>query len=476
MATGMATILTSDTPSTGRAEVRALTDLAIRSLKDGESRTDGALPVGNGRLIIACTKARGQLRRVWSFRYRKADLRGEIKIGEHPALSLEQARNEARALLELVRQGTDPKVARFEARQAEIEETRQRAALGTFSALLDAYVEHLTRGGKGAAREVKALFKRHVTDPFPALAVLPANRITAEMVRDILARLVRKGIGRQTNVLRSYLQAAFNHGAHSDLDPRRAAVDAAVFRLASNPVTLLPRIREYEATRDRVLSDEEFRHLWRGLDNLRVEIRLTIECATFLGGQRFKQLLRATWKDYDAAAATLRLSDAKGKRATAVPHVLPVTRRVATLLKELRALNGGGEFIFSTTSGKKAIHHTSLPAHFASIAAGASVSAQSVDEPFQGRDIRRSIETRLQALGVSREVRAQLLSHGRTSGVQQKHYERHDYIREKGEALNVLEAHLVAVIAGRKRQPARSARKSSEHGQVASLQSPVERS
>jgi hypothetical protein len=35
-------------PSSGRAEVRALTDLTIRSLKDGESRTDGALPVGNG--------------------------------------------------------------------------------------------------------------------------------------------------------------------------------------------------------------------------------------------------------------------------------------------------------------------------------------------------------------------------------------------------------------------------------------------
>ena len=468
MATGMATSLTSDTPSVGRANVRALTDLAIRSLKDGESRTDGALPLGNGRLIIACTKPRGQLRRVWSFRYRKADLHGEIKIGEHPALSLEQARNEARALLELVRQGTDPKVARFEARQAEIAETRQRAALGTFSELLDAYVEHLTRGGKGSAREVKALFKRHVIDPFPTLVVLPANRITAEMVRDILARLVRKGIGRQTNVLRSYLQAAFNHGAHSDLDPRRAAVDGAVFRLANNPVTLLPRIRDYEATRDRILSDAEFRHLWLSLNGLRVEIGLTIQCATFLGGQRFKQLLRATWKDYDAAAGTLRLSDAKGKRATAVPHLLPVTRRVANLLKELHALNGGAEYIFSTTAGKKAIHHTSLPAYFASIAASANEPADGVDEPFQGRDIRRSIETRLQALGISREVRAQLLSHGRTSGVQQRHYERHDYLKEKREALIALEEHLAAVISPRKRRPVRNARSSSEQVRVTS--------
>jgi hypothetical protein len=55
MATGMATSLTREVPSTGRADVRALTDLTIRSLRDGESRTDGALPVGNGRLVIAWT-------------------------------------------------------------------------------------------------------------------------------------------------------------------------------------------------------------------------------------------------------------------------------------------------------------------------------------------------------------------------------------------------------------------------------------
>jgi hypothetical protein len=111
--------------------------------------------------------------------------------------------------------------------------------------------------------------------------------------------------------------------------------------------------------------------------------------------------------------------------------MLPVGKRVAALFKELRALNGDGEFIFSTTAGKKAIHHTSLPDHFASIAGSAEVASKGAEGLFQGRDIRRSIETRLQALGVSREVRAQLLSHGRTPGVQQKHYERHNYLKEK---------------------------------------------
>ena len=54
------------------------------------------------------------------------------------ALSLEQARHEARNLLELVRQGADPKVARVEARLSTAEASRETASLGAFDALLDA--------------------------------------------------------------------------------------------------------------------------------------------------------------------------------------------------------------------------------------------------------------------------------------------------------------------------------------------------
>jgi integrase len=367
---------------------------------------------------------------VWTFRYRKEALRGELKIGEHPALSLEHARNEARTLLELVRLGNDPKVARIESRLANIEATRQIVALGSFGAMLDAYVAYLVRSGKESAHDVAAIFKRHVSDPWPDLVKLPANRIAPETIRDILARLVRKGIGRQTNVLRSYLQAAFTHGAHSDLDPRRAAVDSAVFKLTGNPVALLPRIQEFESTRDRILSDDEFRHLWAKLGDIR----------------RFLQLLRATWADYDTKARVLRLADPKGKRTTAIPHVLPVSKRVAALLNALRALNGDGEYIFSTTGGTKPIHHTCLPPLFADIGKTVPAKKRAGIDPFQGRDIRRSVETRLQALGVSREIRAQLLSHGRTTGVQQKHYERHDYLIEKAQALDQLERHLFGII------------------------------
>ncbi len=55
-------------------------------------------------------------------------------------------------------------------------------------------------------------------------------------------------------------------------------------------------------------------------------------------------------------------------------------------------------------------------------------------EPFQLRDIRRTCETRLAAMGVSKDVRAQLQSHG-LGGIQGRHYDKHDYLAEKSAAL-----------------------------------------
>jgi hypothetical protein len=69
--------------------------------------------------------------------------------------------------------------------------------------------------------------------------------------------------------------------------------------------------------------------------------------------------------------------------------------------------------------------------------------------PFQQRDLRRTAETMLQKLGIDKEVRAHLLSHGRTQGVQGKHYERYDFLKEKREALEKWARHLGRIIGGK---------------------------
>lgn len=58
------------------------------------------------------------------------------------------------------------------------------------------------------------------------------------------------------------------------------------------------------------------------------------------------------------------------------------------------------------------------------------IKAKETRQPFELRDIRRTCEMMLAGLGVSSDVRAQLQSHG-LGGVQQRHYDRHDYALEK---------------------------------------------
>lgn len=69
-------------------------------------------------------------------------------------------------------------------------------------------------------------------------------------------------------------------------------------------------------------------------------------------------------------------------------------------------------------------------------------------EPFTVRDVRRTVETLPARMGVSKDVRAQLLSHG-LSGVPVQHYDRHGYMDEKARALEAWERELGTIQAGK---------------------------
>lgn len=68
---------------------------------------------------------------------------------------------------------------------------------------------------------------------------------------------------------------------------------------------------------------------------------------------------------------------------------------------------------------------------------------------YQLRDIRRTCETMLAGIGIPKDIRAQLLSHG-LSGVQAAHYDRYEYIDEKRSALADWERRLDDIAKGKK--------------------------
>ncbi len=444
-----------------RPVVKPITVLAINNLKVGQSLTDGALPSGNGRLILEYRKDIN--RKVWVFRYRKgkagSKMEGAPRLGEYgdpPRMNINAARDKAHELIQLVKRGIDPKSSIKDERNNNRITHLTRRALGTFEGLLEAYWVDLAEKSKPSAHDTESTLKLHVVKPFPHLCALPANEIRPEHITEILARMIKKGIKRRTNMVRTMLSAAFVAGAKSDNDPLRMASKEAIFKIASNPVQLVARQPQYEIKKTRVLTDDELRFYWSALEDESFALRATAKFILLAGGQRITQTLRCQWADYDPTALVIRLLDGKGVRDAPIEHLLPVTPLMKIELDLLAQINRDGLFIFSSTSGKKPFHNTTvsqlvtpISERFESHARESGIiTAEEAYKGFTAGDLRRSVETRMQSFGIVRELRAQTLSHGRKSGVQAQHYEQYEYLSEKKEVLLQWHRHLTSVIDG----------------------------
>jgi integrase len=423
-----------------RAAKHFFTDAWIRGLKPATKlykRSEHA-PKGEGRLVVRVLPSG---LKEFFLRYRTKSGDTLLALGRYgDGRTLADIRKAAGKLRRLHHETGDVK-AHLAAEQRRMEIARKQ---GTFQQLLDCYVDWLRAAGKPSAAQAEGCFRRNVLIAFPAEARRKANEIEVGDIRRILARMVKAGIKRQVNIMRAYLRAAFEHAIKADNDPRTLARDGVLFGLKYNPVASVPCIAEFDRVGERTLTAPELREFWRALDALPPVQRATLRSALALAAQRPTQLLRAGWGAFDFQENTLLLYDTKG-RCGAREHLLPLTSFAIEQLRPLRELNADAPSPF-TADGRRPMVLETLSAAVAHVSA---ILAKSHGIPkFQLRDLRRTVETMLQKLRVEKEVRAHLLSHGRTQGVQGKHYERYDFLREKRQALELWASHLDRIISG----------------------------
>lgn len=329
--------------------------------------------------------------------------------------------------------------AQVERESAERRRTElEKASQGSLGELLFAYVAKLKREGKRSAREVENAFRLHVYERAPDLVDQKAKEITPSDVHSILSGIAAAGKTRQVNKVRSFLMAAFNYGATAAYDPRRSE-NAAAFAVEFNPVSLTKRVKEFERVGERVLSSTELAAYWKNLD--RVEnaiVREFLRVALLLGGQRIAQLARVREIDLNNESGTIRLQDSKGRDGVARDHLLPLAPTLREVLSSMHRIASPEGWIF-TTDGKASLRPETISVAVANYSAWLEKNASV--KRFSAKDIRRTCETRLAELGVTKEIRAQLLSHG-ISGVQAKHYDRYSYLAEKQDALARWETYL----------------------------------
>lgn len=372
--------------------------------------------------------------KTWYFTYRTAGKPTQWdRLGEcTESFGLADARKAASDRRRDVDHGIDPMAARREAarqaaeaeaaRQAAeaTEAARQAATVTTFDQFIPVYLA-FAKGRKKTWHEDAQKIERHLR---PAWGALPLREITRGTVAALLDRLVADGLTVGVNRVQAVISRMFTVA----LD--RGYIDA-------HPAARMLK-RFTEAPRERVLSDDELRALWAGLDAHPGAASDAIRLRLLTGQRGEHEITPMTWAELDLEARVWAIPGARTKNGR--PHVVPLAAEALALLQRRRqALPADEPRVFPGLTVRSDAHRALAVLH-----GGA----------YQWKDLRRTVATRLAGLGYSETVIGRLLNHARYS-VTAKHYNQHDYLDEARAALDAWDAELRRIIENKPKAKAR---------------------
>ena len=374
-----------------------------------------------------------------------------VPLGSCSAVSLAKAREAAASVMGDVAKGRNPAAERKAAAAAE-RARRARNRL-TLRVLIEDWkrVHLAARRPSYAAEAVRALnyaFADYLDDPADDL-----DRADIVHALDALRRRRKQKDGKVAGKARG-----------AAITGRTAAYGRAAFAWAvkrgsvgTNPFAALP-VAKGGAKRERVLSDAEVAEIWQAACETSVPfgpiIRLLI-----LTGQRRGELAGMAWSELSDDLTIWSLPPERTKNGTA--HNVPISAPVRSLLKSFMCGDPGkrhasSRLVFPGVAGtpfagwskaKVALDKAIMAARAKAAETGGKPLAPLV--PWNVHDLRRTVATGLQRLGVRLEVTEAVLNHisgsrGGIAGV----YQRHDWAAEKRAALDSWGAHVSAVIGG----------------------------
>jgi integrase len=381
----------------------------------------------------------------WALRYRRKTDGKAIKhtIGTYPMLTLKDARSRANELRAEIERGADPHGAKVVARR------RANEVDDTFEAVVRRYIaDHQFRRNRSwqwTARLLGLVVDGTAeSGKCPPLAVLRDGSISRKRHRRI-SLVDRWGARRIGDITDADIVEALDRisGDAPIMANRLQAVLSAFFSwakgkrlVAANPCTGLERPAE-ERSRDRVLNDDELRRVWLAAGELGHPyagiVRLLI-----LTGQRRNEIAGLRWGEIDLEERALHLPAGRTKNARA--HDVPLSAlALATIAGIPRLIDA--DLVF--TRKRKPI--TAFGWLKLRLDADSGVSEWTL------HDLRRTVASGLQRLGVRLEVTEAVLNHrsGSTAGIVGV-YQRHDYAVEKRDALARWADHVDAIVSGQK--------------------------
>lgn len=331
-------------------------------------------------------------RKAWTMHYRLGNKQRRITLGAHPSMSLAQARDAWRKAQADIEAGRDPGAGHDRKEHstlfADVAQDWLKRDQGTNKSLKE--VERIVNRElvpEWGHRQIKSIERRDILDLIDAIS----DRGSPTMARRTLAyvhRLFRWAEGRGI--------------------------------IASNPAANLPKPGA-EVRRDRVLSDKELAAIWQAADGLGYPFGPSIRLLILTGARR-DEIGALRWSEIGGEAITLSGDRTKNGEQ----HTIALSEQSKAVLA-LIPKQKGSQFVFTTT-GETAISGWSR--------VKAQIDTLSNVKAWRLHDIRRTVATGLQRLGVRLEVIEAVLGHigGSRAGVVGI-YQRHSFDDEARAAL-----------------------------------------
>lgn len=254
-------------------------------------------------------------KRVFSVYYRIDAQQRRKTLGEYPVLKLADARERARADLELVRRGIDPVE---EQKRQEAAEAAIRAEGFKFKTLAAQYLEEYAKLHKKSWAEDERLPNRLLLPEFGARNV---KDITRSDVRSFLRGLAAK-TPVQANRALACIRKIFSW-----------AIKEEVIDMESNPACNISAPGGREKPKDRALNDLEIKQAWNELERYSSAIKRALQLI-LLTGQRPGEVAGMRWSEVNLPESIWIVPGERTKNGCA--NVVPLSAAAVRAIERQR--------------------------------------------------------------------------------------------------------------------------------------------
>lgn len=351
--------------------------------------------------------------RSWCFFYRIDGRLRNLTLGRYPALSLAEARKLARDARLALEQGDDPQDQKNEALRL-----KSKRRKNTFAHIAEAFVvNHAKRHNKTWKKTEYNLTKYVV----PVWGERLISSITLHDSIELIENIADSSGPYTANYVRANLRKLYSWACKRGLAETNPVIDV------ERPISLK------QSERDRVLTNEELKAIWKACDKLGYPFGPYTQLL-LITAQRRSEVSTIENSDLDLGEKVWHLNRESTKADRA--HDVPLSELALGIIRETPRFEAG-DYIFSTTGGIISIGGFSK--------AKAKIDELSKVEDWRFHDLRRTVGTNMtEHLGVSEFIVGRVLNHAHSSVT--SIYARASYMKEKRDALDKWSKHLREII------------------------------